>query len=86
VPAAFGAAGALTVDQGTHLYQLIQVAFALRNPETGTLPIGSSGFEPNAGSVLFSNRAAALQLFNDMRSGQPVPKSLLTGSSAAPAA
>jgi LCP family protein required for cell wall assembly len=85
VPAAFGAAGALTVDQGTHLYQLIQVAFALRNPETGTVPIGSSGFEPNAGSVLYWDHAAALQLFNAMRSGQPVPKSLLTGSSAAPA-
>jgi LCP family protein required for cell wall assembly len=85
VPAAFGAAGALTVDQGTHLYQLIQVAFALRNPETGTLPIGSSGFEPNAGSVLFSNRTAALQLFNDLKNDQPVPKSLLTGSSAAAA-
>jgi LCP family protein required for cell wall assembly len=84
VPAAFGAAGALTVDQGTHLYQLMQVAFALRNPETGTVPIGSSGFEPNAGSVLYWNHAAALQLFNDMKSGQPVPKSLLTGSKAAP--
>jgi LCP family protein required for cell wall assembly len=85
VPAAFGAAGALTVDQGTHLYQLMRVAFALRNPQTGTLPIGSSGFEPNAGDVLFSNRPAALELFNALKNDQPVPKGVLTGSSAAPA-
>ena len=41
-PAAFGAAGALTVDKGTHLYQLLQVAFALRNPETTTVPIANA--------------------------------------------
>jgi LCP family protein required for cell wall assembly len=85
VPAAFGAAGALTVDQGTHLYQLIEVAFALRNPETGTVPIGSSGFVANAGAVLFWNRPQALQLFNALKNDQPVPAGLLTGSSAAPA-
>ena len=31
-PAAFGAAGSLTVDKGTSLYQLVQVAFALQQP------------------------------------------------------
>jgi LCP family protein required for cell wall assembly len=85
VPAAFGAAGALTVDQGTHLYQLIEVAFALRDPETGTVPIGSSGFEPNAGDVLFWNTAQASELFKALKNDQPVPKGLLTGSSLAPA-
>jgi LCP family protein required for cell wall assembly len=86
VPAGFGAASALTVDQGTHLYQLIEVAFALRNPQTGTVPIGSSGFVANAGDVLFSDRAKALELFNALKNDQPVPVGVLTGSSAAPAA
>ena len=40
-PAAFGAADSLTVDKGTQLYQLVRVAFALRHPETTTVPIGS---------------------------------------------
>ena len=39
-PAASGAASALTVDKGTQLYQLVQVAFALRHPESTTMPIG----------------------------------------------
>ena len=38
VPAANGAASAITIDQGTGLNQLISVAFALRNPVTTTVP------------------------------------------------
>ncbi len=85
VPAGFGAAGSLTVDQGTHLYQLIEVAFALRNPETGTVPISGSVFEPNAGDSLIWDKTKALELFNAMKNDQPVPKGLLSGSSAAAA-
>jgi hypothetical protein len=82
VPAGFGAASSLTVDQGTHLYQLIQVAFALRNPQTGTVPISGSAFEPNAGDSLIWDKTKALELFNAMKNDQPVPKGLLAGSSA----
>jgi LCP family protein required for cell wall assembly len=79
VPAAFGAADALTVDKGTQLYQLVQVAFALRHPETTTVPIGTS--ETLAvGDVLIWNHDQALRMFNAMKNGQPVPKSLITGS------
>ena len=79
VPAAFGAADSLTVDKGTQLYQLVQVAFALRHPETTTVPIGTS--ETLAvGDVLIWNRTQALRMFNAMKNGQPVPKSLITGS------
>jgi LCP family protein required for cell wall assembly len=83
-PAAFGAAGALTVDKGTQLYQLIQVAFALRHPETTTVPIGS---EPDlaVGDVVIWNHSQALELFNAMKNDTPVPKSLITGSKLAPA-
>jgi anionic cell wall polymer biosynthesis LytR-Cps2A-Psr (LCP) family protein len=79
VPAGFGAAQALTVDQGTHLYQLIQVAFALRNPETGTVPIGGSAALA-VGDVLLWDHTKAPELFNALKSDQPVPAGLLTGS------
>ena len=42
VPAALGAVDTLIVDDGTHLNQLISVAFALRQPETTTVPIANS--------------------------------------------
>jgi len=84
VPAGFGAAQALTVDQGTHLYQLIEVAFALRDPETGTVPIGGSA-SLAVGDVLIWDHTQATALFNALRTDQPVPAGLLTGSSAAPA-
>jgi LCP family protein required for cell wall assembly len=77
--AANGAAGSLTVDKGTQLYQLVQVAFALRHAETATVPIGGS--ETLAvGDVLIWDHTQASRMFNAMRSGKPVPKSLLTGS------
>ncbi len=78
-PAANGAASSLTVDKGTQLYQLIQVAFALRHPETTTVPIGS---EPDlaVGDVVIWDPAQAARLFDAMKNDQPVPKSLITGS------
>lgn len=84
LPAAVGSVDALTVDQGAQLYQLAEVAFALRHPETTTVPIGS---EPDlaVGDVVIWNTAQASELFNALKTDQPVPKSLLTGSSLAPA-
>jgi LCP family protein required for cell wall assembly len=78
-PAANGAASSLTVDKGTQLYQLIKVAFALRHPETTTVPIGS---EPDlaVGDVVIWDPTQAARLFDAMKNGQPVPKSLITGS------
>ncbi len=77
--AANGAASSLTVDKGTQLYQLVQVAFALRHAKTTTVPIGGS--ETLAvGDVLVWNHTQALRMFNAMKNGQPVPKSLITGS------
>ena len=80
VPAAFGAAGALQVDTGTHLYQLLQVAFALRNPETTTVPIANSNYVTPAGDALQWDHAQASRLFNDLNTDQPVARSLLSGS------
>jgi LCP family protein required for cell wall assembly len=81
VPAAFGATGALTVDKGTHLYQLLQAALALRNPQTTTVPIASAGYlTPTGESAVLWDTARANRLFHDLNHDQPVPKSLLTGS------
>ena len=82
LPAADGAAGTLTVDSGTHLIQLVKVAFAMRNPLTTTVPIANPNLQTPAGDAVEWNRTEALQLFNDLKAGRPVPKSLLTGSKA----
>ena len=74
------AAAALSVDQGTQLYQLVSVAFALRNPVSTTVPFG--GFEnTSVGSVVLWNTAEAKEMFSDLATDKAVPKSLLTGTS-----
>ena len=79
VPAANGAASALTVDSGVQLYQLWSVGFALKNPESTSVPFGY--FETtNAGSVIRWNRAAASELFHDLATDTAVPKNLLSGT------
>ena len=79
LPAAFGATSALTVDKSTQLYQLVQVAFALRHPQTTTVPI-ATGQSTAVGDVLIWDHAQATRLFDAMKNDQPVPKSLLSGS------
>ena len=80
IPAALGSVDSLTVDVGTHLKDLISVAFALRHPETTTVPIGNANFVTSAGDAVQWNKALALRLFGDLNNDRPVPKSLLTGS------
>jgi LCP family protein required for cell wall assembly len=78
-PAASGSVHAIEVDQGTSLYQLIHLAFALKNPVTTTVPFG--GFANNAaGAVVLWNAARAHQMFYDLAHDKPLPKSLITGS------
>jgi LCP family protein required for cell wall assembly len=80
IPAANGAAAAITIDQGAGLTQLISVAFALKNPVTTTVPVG--GFpSTSVGSVVAWDHTAARQLFSDLGHDQPLPKNLVTGSS-----
>ncbi len=80
IPAANGAASAISVDQGTGLSQLVSVAFALRNPVTTTVPFGQFA-NTNAGSVVEWDPTAARQFFNDLGHDQALPKNLVTGSS-----
>jgi LCP family protein required for cell wall assembly len=79
IPTATNSAGALTVDQGTHLYQLVGVAFALRGAQTATVPV-AGGAVTAAGDVLIWDHSNALRLFDALGADRPVPKDLLTGS------
>ncbi|HET7247057.1 MAG TPA: LCP family protein [Streptosporangiaceae bacterium] len=80
VPAALGSVNSLSVDDGTHLNQLVSVAFALRQPKTTTVPIGNSNLATAAGDAVQWDSAQAGRLFHDLNTDTPLPKRLLTGS------
>jgi LCP family protein required for cell wall assembly len=80
IPAASGAASAISVDQGTQLSQLVSVAFALRNPVTTMVPFG--GYRTTgAGSVVEWNSAEAKQFFGDLAHDRALPADLIKASS-----
>jgi len=82
IPAANGAASAITVDQGTGLSSLVSVAFALRDPVTTAVPLAPDPFaSTSVGSVVVWDKATARQFFSDLAHDQPLPKNLVTGSS-----
>jgi LCP family protein required for cell wall assembly len=83
LPAASGAAGTLTVDNGTSLYQLLQIALALKNPITTTVPIANSNYFVNGQDALLLDNTKLAELDKDLNDGIPIPKSLITGSSLA---
>ena len=80
LPFASSAAGSIAVDKGSSLYGLIQVAMALKNPETGTVPIANANLQTSAGDAVQWDRTQALALFNALKDNKPVPKGLLTGT------
>jgi len=80
VPFASTAAGSIAVDKGTSLQDLLGAAFALRGPETGTVPIANANFPTSAGDAVLWNRTQALELFNALQAGKPVPAGLLSGT------
>jgi LCP family protein required for cell wall assembly len=85
IPAATGSASALTVSKGTDLYELVKAAFALRNPETTTVPLNNLDYQtPNDGLAVTWDPSQAHQLFNDLKTDAPLPSSLITGSKAIP--
>jgi LCP family protein required for cell wall assembly len=81
LPFGSAAASSISVDKGTSLYSLLQVAQALRGPETGTVPIANAAYPtPNAGEAVLWNRSQALELFGALQQGKPVPAGLLSGT------
>jgi LCP family protein required for cell wall assembly len=80
LPFASTSASSIAIDKGTSLYNLLQVAFALKNPETGTVPVANANFETNAGDAVELDKTKALELFDDLKDGKTVPSSLLSGT------
>ncbi|HYZ53833.1 MAG TPA: LCP family protein [Streptosporangiaceae bacterium] len=81
LPFGSAAASSISVDQGTHLYNLITAALALRNPETGTIPIANANYPTaNAGDTVLWNHSQALELFSALKNDQKVPAGLLSGT------
>ena len=80
LPFASTAASSIAVDKGTSLWDLIQVAQALRGPQTGTVPIANANYETSAGDAVLWDQAQALELFNALKAGKPIPAGLLTGT------
>jgi LCP family protein required for cell wall assembly len=73
------AAGALSVDQGDHVWDLALLGWALHGSTTAlTVPIGefTSG---DVGSVVVWNHEAAAKLFDALASDAPVPAAALDG-------
>ena len=80
LPFASTAASSISVDKGASLYDLVQAAFALRGPQTGTVPIANANDQTSAGDAVLWDKTQALELFNDLKAGKAVPASLLSGT------
>jgi len=80
LPFGSAAASSISVDQGTSLYDLAQAALALRDPQTGTVPVANANYYTSAGDAVQWNTTEALALFNALKNGQAVPKGLLSGT------
>jgi anionic cell wall polymer biosynthesis LytR-Cps2A-Psr (LCP) family protein len=74
--------GALSVDSGDHVWNLVNLALAMRELSSGggvttTAPIG--GFDTlNGSSVLRWDTTRAKELFGALEKDRPVPKSALS--------
>ena len=80
LPFASAAASSISVDKGASVYDLVQAAFALRGPQTGTVPIANANYQTSAGDAVLWDKTQALELFNDLKAGKAVPASLLSGT------
>jgi LCP family protein required for cell wall assembly len=70
LPFGSAAASSIAVDKGT----------SLRGPETGTVPIANAAYQTSVGEAVLWNRSQALELFDALQAGKPVPAGLLTGT------
>jgi LCP family protein required for cell wall assembly len=74
------AASSMSVDKGTSLLDLVHAASALRDPQTGTVPIANSNYYTNAGDSVLWNNTQATELFNALKNNSAIPKGLLGGT------
>ncbi len=74
------AASSMSVDAGTSLLDLVQAASALRDPETGTVPIADNNYFTSAGDTVLWNNAQAAKLFKALKNDSPIPAGLLSAT------
>jgi LCP family protein required for cell wall assembly len=74
------AASSMSVDKGTSLLDLVHAASALRDPQTGTVPIANANYYTNAGDSVLWNKTQATELFNALKNDSAIPKGLLGGT------
>jgi len=74
------AASSMSVDTSTSLLDLVHAASALRDPETGTVPISDNNYYTSAGDSVLWNKAQATELFNALKNGSAIPAGLLSGT------
>jgi LCP family protein required for cell wall assembly len=74
------AASSMSVDKGTSLLDLVHAASALRDPQTGTVPIASSNYHTNTGDSVLWNQTRATELFKALKNDSAIPKGLLGGT------
>jgi LCP family protein required for cell wall assembly len=72
------AAGAVTVDKGDHLYDLIRLALSLRGAVPATVPTVSHGSVPGVGPVVTWDAKTTGELINALVTDGPAPKGLIT--------
>jgi LCP family protein required for cell wall assembly len=80
LPFGSNAASSISVDKGTSLLDLVQAALALKGAQTGTVPIANPAYFTPAGEAVEWNRTEALQMFDALKAGKPIPASLLAGT------
>jgi hypothetical protein len=56
------------------------VASALRDPETGTVPIANDNYDTNASDCVLWHKAQATELFNALKNDSAIPNGLLSGT------
>lgn len=78
VPLAKDAAGSLSVDEGDHIWNLLQLAWAMRGDlVTTTVPV--SGFQDtDVGNVLLWDSARATEFFAALADDRQIPEELRT--------
>jgi LCP family protein required for cell wall assembly len=78
IPLALRGTDSLTVARGDHAWHLFRFLLAMRSVSSGngtatTVPVGGTGFEPGAGSVVRWDRQKALALFDALKQDRPIP-------------
>jgi LCP family protein required for cell wall assembly len=82
IPLGYDAVDALTVDEGTHIWDVLTLGLALRDAGgnkgyTLTVPISGFATEAGAGSVVLWDQAKAARLFQAIRTDSDLPAALV---------